>query len=199
MEKEIYKEDLRTIRTRKFLSNALLSLLEKSSIDEITIQDICEKAMVHRTTFYTHFNDKYDLFTYILNKVREEIYKRTQQTTDFDTPKDLYMCIASEVIGFIEENRKQLTAILKNNSNEIVLNILYETIQASMLDLLEINKQKENFEVPLEIASSFYTGGFIALINWWLRNYTKYKKEQLLAYCDILIDDKICALCSSKK
>lgn len=197
MEKEIYKEDLRTVRTRKFLSNALLTLLEKHSIDEITIHDICEKAMVHRTTFYTHFNDKYDLFAYMLSKVREEIYEHTQHTTDFDTPKDMYMGIAREVIDFIEENRKQLTAILKNNSNEIVLSILYETIQASVLDLLELNKHKENFQVPLEVASSFYTGGFIALVIWWLKNYNKYKKDQLLAYCDILIDEKICTLCAS--
>ena len=52
------KEDLRIRRTHKLLCNAMFSLLETRSFDDISVVDICEKAMVHRATFYKHFKDK---------------------------------------------------------------------------------------------------------------------------------------------
>ncbi|MFC7558721.1 TetR/AcrR family transcriptional regulator [Paenibacillus farraposensis] len=55
--------DLRVKRTHKLLWSALGELLldPKKEFSSITINEICEKAMVHRTTFYKHFVDKYDL------------------------------------------------------------------------------------------------------------------------------------------
>ena len=57
-------EDLRVQRTYLLLKNALLELLAKKSFDEIKVNDICNLAMIHRTTFYSHFQDKYDLLEY---------------------------------------------------------------------------------------------------------------------------------------
>ena len=51
------REDLRQRRTRKLLADALLSLLEERPLSEISVVDICQRAMVHRTTLYAHFDD----------------------------------------------------------------------------------------------------------------------------------------------
>ena len=59
------KEDLRVVRTKKLLTDSLKNLLQEKSFDKITVNDICERAMVHRATFYNHFNDKTDLVNYI--------------------------------------------------------------------------------------------------------------------------------------
>ena len=52
--------DLRVIKT-KALSSSLLQLLEQQLFQTITVNQICDNALVHRTTFYKHFYDKYDL------------------------------------------------------------------------------------------------------------------------------------------
>lgn len=65
------KEDLRVKRTHKLLSQALLSLIEHHSFNSISVKEICEEAMVHRATFYTHFNDKYDLLAYSSKEISE--------------------------------------------------------------------------------------------------------------------------------
>ncbi|MBD8839971.1 TetR/AcrR family transcriptional regulator [Paenibacillus sp. CFBP 13594] len=59
------KVDLRVTRTHKLLTMALLDLLcEKGQLfSNITINEICDKAMVHRTTFYKHFKDKFALLS----------------------------------------------------------------------------------------------------------------------------------------
>ena len=65
------REDLRQRRTRKLLADALLSLLEERPLSEISVVDICQRAMVHRTTFYAHFDDKLTLLRYAVDELQK--------------------------------------------------------------------------------------------------------------------------------
>ena len=56
------KEDQRVQRTRDQLGDALISLLVPKSFDDITVQDVLDRAGVSRSTFYAHYRDKNDLF-----------------------------------------------------------------------------------------------------------------------------------------
>ena len=56
------KVDLRILRTRRLLVQAMAELLEEKDLQSVTISDIAERAMINRATFYAHFADKYDLF-----------------------------------------------------------------------------------------------------------------------------------------
>ena len=53
------KNDLRVIKTNKALFNALLDLMKEKTFEEIKISDVCSKALINRSTFYAHYNDKY--------------------------------------------------------------------------------------------------------------------------------------------
>jgi AcrR family transcriptional regulator len=55
------KVDRRTQRTRHQLGRALVGLVEEKRFDDITVQDVIDRADVGRSTFYTHFRDKEDL------------------------------------------------------------------------------------------------------------------------------------------
>src|SRR6266480_1211108 len=56
------KEDQRVRRTRDRLGDALIELLLQKPFDDITVQEVLERAEVSRSTFYSHFRDKNDLF-----------------------------------------------------------------------------------------------------------------------------------------
>jgi len=55
------KLDPRIFRTRRMLQQALQMLLDQKDFDEITVQDITEKASVNRATFYDHYLDRFEL------------------------------------------------------------------------------------------------------------------------------------------
>ena len=57
------KHDRRTRKTRQQLRSALLVLLKEKRYEEISVQDIIERADVARSTFYMHYVDKNDLLT----------------------------------------------------------------------------------------------------------------------------------------
>ena len=55
------KMDARVRRTRDALGNALVTLILEKPFDDITIQEVLDRAGVGRSTFYSHFSDKDDL------------------------------------------------------------------------------------------------------------------------------------------
>ncbi|MEM5613405.1 TetR/AcrR family transcriptional regulator [Staphylococcus pseudintermedius] len=59
------ERDIRVQKTNLKLSEVFLTLLEDYWLTKITINQICQRANVHRTTFYKHFKDKYELLYYV--------------------------------------------------------------------------------------------------------------------------------------
>lgn len=53
--------DPRAKRTRKYIQKAFTDLLAEKDFEDISIQDIKERADLNRATFYNHFQDKYEL------------------------------------------------------------------------------------------------------------------------------------------
>ncbi|MCI1894088.1 MAG: TetR/AcrR family transcriptional regulator [Lactobacillus sp.] len=55
------KPDLRVRKTRRAIIQALFSLLSKKSFETISVLDLVALAEIGPTTFYRHYQDKYDL------------------------------------------------------------------------------------------------------------------------------------------
>ena len=56
------KTDRRIQRTRHSLTHAMVDLVTEKRFDDITVQNPIDRADIGRSTFYTHFRDKEDLF-----------------------------------------------------------------------------------------------------------------------------------------
>lgn len=56
------KMDRRIRRTRDRLGGAIMQLLQEKQFESITVQDVLDRAHVGRSTFYSHFRDRDDLF-----------------------------------------------------------------------------------------------------------------------------------------
>ena len=67
------KNDLRVIKTKKNLYEALITLMKEKTFEEIKVADICKKALINRSTFYTHYQDKYELLYELINNLKEEL------------------------------------------------------------------------------------------------------------------------------
>src|SRR5215468_9576608 len=66
-------EDRRVQRTRQSLRDALIELMIEKGYEEVTVQDIIDRANVGRSTFYAHFLDKQHLFLSGFEQLRVEL------------------------------------------------------------------------------------------------------------------------------
>lgn len=64
-------EDKRIKKTKKYLKETLISLLNTYPFEKITVTHLCNSADISRITFYSHYDDKYDLVEDIFNDMIE--------------------------------------------------------------------------------------------------------------------------------
>ena len=65
--------DRRVRRTQKALGDALITLALEKEYDEITIQEITDRADIGYRTFFRHYSDKDELLMDVLSSVRMEM------------------------------------------------------------------------------------------------------------------------------
>ena len=53
--------DIRIEKTRQSIINAFIELRSHKELERITIKELCEKAQINKSTFYSHYQDIYHL------------------------------------------------------------------------------------------------------------------------------------------
>ena len=67
------KTSITARRTYALLKGALFSQLAALPFEQLTLTDICNTALISRSTFYRYFEDKYDLLHYCLGSMLDEL------------------------------------------------------------------------------------------------------------------------------
>ena len=185
------KTDLRIIKTNKILFDALLKLMKKKNFEKIKISDICEEALINRSTFYAHYEDKYELLVALFEEQKISLLEKLEDNENKKKKKKYFMALLNILINHIDDNREIYSAILSNNRNGILIDFLIDVIERDVSDRLKDNNDIKNSNLPLDIIVKFYAGGLINIGMAWLTSKEKYNKEQLLSYINILIPEKI--------
>lgn len=182
------KDDLRIRRTYKLLSESLLDLLSENKFEDISVTDICEKAMIHRTTFYKHFEDKYQLLKFCVKEFQINFSKENNFDYKFNNLTDYYINTMKNILEFITspKNKSQFVALLKNNRNSIQT-IFHETIvEDVILKLEDVKKTGNEFSVPIPMIAELYAGAIISVIRWWFESDMTISVEDLIRYSTFL-------------
>ena len=157
--------DKRTLRTRKLLGDAFLMLIHEKPIEEVTVQDVLERASVGRSTFYLHFRDKNDLLLCQLEMFLETmsnlLSKRNEVSKRVVPVFELFDHIGSQ---------QKLYIILKDAGR---LNDFYDLAQGYFARGIERRlKESGHFEnlsrVALDGRSCALAGSMLSLLRWWL-------------------------------
>ncbi len=181
------KEDLRIRRTHKLLCEAMFSLLETQSFDEISVVNICDKAMVHRATFYKHFKDKYEFMEYVTKIKLRDFYAESKKFADFSDKEKLYRAMIDNILLFIEENKPMLRLAASSSNNNFfdsLHRIVYEELHSF---LTSSQKNGETYRAPVDIFAKFLTGGFMSLVRWWLEDDNNYSREEMANHIECML------------
>ncbi len=86
-ERQSERVDPRILRTRQALEQAFTDLLGEKGFQDITVQDITQRAGLNRATFYAHFADKYALLDHrirqgFLAEINQRMLHACRYSTD---------------------------------------------------------------------------------------------------------------------
>jgi len=94
--------DPRVKRTRQLIQQAFMQLLAEKDFQNITVQDISDRAEVNRATFYAHFEDKYALLNRMVWDNFHELLTSKLPDTPLLTLANLRL-LAIAVCEFLEQ------------------------------------------------------------------------------------------------
>ena len=175
------KTDLRVIKTRKALLDAFLQMLEEKRFENITVNELCERAMVRRATFYKHFMDKYDFFSYFVRSIQQEFTNECQKHKKDENLVSYCGYLSGECIRFLTEHRKLVENVVESSMLYTVLELFQEEIYKNLLLKMQQLYENKKSDSSMRLSVSFYTGGLLQVIKDWILSGGELSKEQLLA------------------
>lgn len=182
------KKDLRIVKTRKALYRAFEELMKSKSFEQIKVSDICNEALINRSTFYDHYTDKYDLLEEYINSLKDAFTEEiTKEDSIEKNTKKYYIEIIKLLLNHIEKKKDTYISIMINNRNSITNDILYDILNRVIIN--QINDEVISHKIPNEIITRFYIGGVTNICFEWLMYGNKYSKEDIINYIDLLIPD----------
>ena len=190
--KNIKKIDLRVKRTDKLILDTFMNLLKEKSFDDIRISDICNGAMIHRTTFYKHFEDKYNLLSYALKNIINGFEIKSLDFYNNTVSRKFYINLFKSFLQHIENNRKIYLVGLRNLKSDFLINNFKRIIVTSIKYRLEDNnKHGANFTIPIPVLAELYYATMIGLGIWWLQNDADISIDETISYLDLALTNII--------
>ena len=123
------KKDLRVQKTYSALMAAFEALMAEETFDDITVNELCARALIRRPTFYSHFEDKYDFLRFYLNEIQWQIESEADAATDL--PVEHFQRSWRALIAFIDEHPALIRMGLRSKSLPIIFEIISEHVFAS--------------------------------------------------------------------
>ena len=169
------KIDLRVLKTRRAIREAFTQLLAEKPFENITVQDIIDRALVNRKTFYNHYHDKYDLAEQVMLGIGNDLRNRAARSKMFDTASRF-----KEIHIALREYRSEVLALwdVKTSREESLSNLLTNILKEMYLDLIrDDNLPKDAREARLE--ASLYAALATASLKFILESSEELNLEAL--------------------
>lgn len=164
------KIDRRALRTRRALSQALLSLIVEKGYDAVSVQDIIDRADIGRSTFYAHYTGKEDLLRSGFAALREEL--RQAKLAHRASPER-----AGEPLSFslaMFEHGARYVDQYRAAANGRGGAIMEAEIRRALSELVrEELRGLDEAAVSREFVVQFVVSAFLTAFDWWFARKPK--------------------------
>lgn len=160
------KNDLRVLKTRRLIKNALIDLMAEKEVSSITITELSEKALINRKTFYRHYGTVAEVVTEIENEILDEfaLALRNANKSCLDVGG-----LVSDISELLVRRREYFAKLTKLNpelfSKGRIKAMLRRTIEVSLRSSGAIADRE-----TLSAVSQFSVSGVLSLYAEWFDN-----------------------------
>lgn len=189
------KEDLRTIRTKRDLANALEELLKEKQFSELSVKDITDKAMVSKNTFYNNFQDKTQLLMYVFERYKHELMEKITPTLLKCGPglRKIYFKKCLEIlVSFLDSKASSLSSIIRQDQSKDIYWSLTVFVKEVVQDVEKKFPKLFSNRIDHSIIPSFVAGAFSSLLYFGFNEENNMSVDEtvknMLRLCSPIID-----------
>ncbi|MCQ2551237.1 MAG: TetR/AcrR family transcriptional regulator [Clostridia bacterium] len=138
--------------TKNAIANSFMHLLSERPLNKIKVEDITSRCGVSRNTFYYHFNDIYDLLSYVF-----------VSQLDTDWQKGLEQCLT-----YLYKNRRAVKNINQSLNKDVLVRFVNEVAFKHALTAV-LNQAGEDMDPEVQgFLANFYKNALLGAITDWL-------------------------------
>jgi AcrR family transcriptional regulator len=176
------KVDRRIAKSQEAIKKAIVELMSEKSFDDITIQDISDRANVSRGTIYLHYLDKFDLLDKLIEEHIDEMGEICKSTSEMDfTEANLpwFEYLKSQYLFF--------STMLASKGAPSFRRQFKEFLIEEFKDEVDITKGK-NHGLNEEIIIQFIVTSYVGIVEWWITNEMPYPPQVMAEQVGILLE-----------
>ena len=173
--------DRRVRRTKKSLEDALIALTLEKEYDEITIQEITERADVGYRTFFRHYSDKDELLKDVLDTTMMELRElMTPPSPEILVDPNFKAADFKEGVILFRHVQEHcdLYRVLLRSERTFIESVMAFAIQGMEADLGSLVAP----DISIEIMANHMAWATLALVRWWLDSDMPYAPEVMGEY-----------------
>ncbi|MCM3022331.1 TetR/AcrR family transcriptional regulator [Heyndrickxia ginsengihumi] len=178
------KVDRRITKSQEAIKKAVIELMSEKSFDDITIQDIADRANVNRGTIYLHYLDKFDLLDKIIDEHINELRVMCESAVEMDLD---FVDSNVEWFEYFESNYSFFSTLLASSKASYFrsrfLELLIEEIKND-IDTTKVINRELNEEVLLQ----FIVTSFVGIVEWWITKGMPCPPRVIAVQLGILLD-----------
>ena len=174
------QEDARVVKTRVKLFSSFSALLSEKTFEEITVNEICDRADVRRATFYKHFRDKYDFLAVLTESMVQQFETEHNLNETAQCGAEYHVKFVRELIHAILDNENAIALIIKSNMQTTLIDIIINQIHRNTYAWLELAvKNGRKLVATPETVSTMMAGGIGTIIIKWFTGDRKSSPTEL--------------------
>ena len=171
--------------TKKALAQTLKHLMEKSTLDRITVKDVAIECGVNRQTFYYHFKDIYDLVEWIF---LTEAIEQISDYKSYDTWQQGFLIIFDYVKGNLNFCSNCFNSLGREPLDRFLYIAVFKLLNGVVDEVAEdatVNEKERTF------IANFYSYAFIGIMTQWIREGAIEDPQKIIADVNHLIQGDI--------
>lgn len=151
-----------TYLTQKALAESLKKLLNRKTLNKITVSDITNDCGVNRQTFYYHFHDVYELVDWIF---AEEMKRYAQEGFTPDNWRDVMMRLMD---NFLEDRHFIINVYNSLNRKELE-KYMGVFVKPAVTDIVnEIARNYDVYTEDIDFLTSTLTASLTGIVAEWI-------------------------------
>jgi len=170
------KLDRRIAYTKMVLKQSLVKLLKDKPLSRITIKELCQSADINRGTFYSHYNDQFDLLHQMEQEVLNELIGKLS-TYSFKENESESLQVLNNIFEYIANNNELCMVLLGNNGNMDFQKKIIKIVQKQFIKEWTDNNYID--KDMIEYLFIFVATGSIGVIQEWLIGGTKKSPHEM--------------------
>lgn len=175
--------DRRKRKTRKAIFDACVALMQEKEFEQLTVNEIVERADINRGTFYLHFVDKYDM----MNSFENEMIEKIEEVIVKNIPEKQFEArfiqsrydTVVEILTCYEENKELLQLLMRSSHSASFQAKLRDKLRFVITEKVFPNFENLELQIPTDLFVILFTSISLSLAEYAQQSETPIDAQQL--------------------